>query len=90
MSNNTNEVPFLDCPECGEPLFPATARGFTDDYGEYIDHPAECRCGECDWWWWETFELTACACGARCTVDVDEDRAYAHLVDVVRVDGVTP
>ena len=86
---DNDSVPFLDCPECSEPLFPATARGFTDDFEEYIDHPLECRCGLCDWGWCETFEPTTCACGARCTVEVDEDRAYPHLVDMTHDGEVT-
>lgn len=81
---------YLDCPDCGEPLFPATARSFIDDYGKYIDHPDECRCGMCDWGWCETCEPAACDCGAHCTVEVDEDRAYAHLVAVEVPDEAEP
>jgi hypothetical protein len=65
-----DEPPYLDCPECGEPLFQATAW---------------CSFG---WGWCETFEVTTCQCGARCTVNVDEDRAYVHLED--DQDVVTP
>lgn len=48
-----DDRPYLDCPDCGEPLFPASG-------------------------------------GARCTVEVDEDRAYAHLVAVEVPDEAEP
>lgn len=91
-----DDRPHLDCPDCGEPLFPATIRGcYADDDceegGEYIEHDMTCRCGSCDWGWLETFEPTTCDCGARCTVEVsEEDRAYAHLVAVEVPDEVEP
>lgn len=79
--------PYLDCPDCGEPLFPTSGRGRTDVHGNFVEHPDACRCRWCDWVWWETIEPTACDCGARCTVEVDENRAYVHLVAVEVPDG---
>ena len=82
--------PYLGCADCGEPLFPATTRGRFDRDGNYIQHADSCCCRWCEWLWLEDAVPVRCDCGAHCTVEVDEDRAYAHLVAVEVPDEVEP
>ena len=77
---NPTDTPHLDCPNCGEPLFPATGRGlWNEETEEFNEHREACGCDQCDWVWHEDEEAT-CECGARCIVDVDEDRAWVREV----------
>lgn len=85
---STTDAPYLDCPECGKPLIPASGRGQLRD-GEYMDHRDGCRCPYCHWVWLDDGDLVTCSCGAVARValgDDDSDEgpahyAYAELVE---------
>ncbi len=87
MNNET--APFLDCPECGEPLLQATNRGRHDRDGNEIMHGLACRCRWCNWWWHEDDEPVTCACGGH---DVPHDftraifRAVGDKTDHLRAE----
>ncbi len=77
-----SDAPYLDCPECGEPLIQADARvQFFDEHSDGFDfHLIDCRCKLCEWSWTETAPVT-CPCGATARVNInDDDGAYAELV----------
>jgi hypothetical protein len=77
-----DEAPYLNCPSCDAPLFPATGRGFFDeDREEFIEHRSACRCHLCHWTWKEDEDAT-CECGAYCVISADVDGAvYVSEVD---------
>jgi hypothetical protein len=76
----TDAVPHIDCPKCGESLFPATNRGRHDDDGNYIPHRIECRCRWCDWIWFDDVAPVRCECGAVVGIDCDDNEAHAKLI----------
>lgn len=80
------QAPKLNCPNCGEGLIPATDWGADDEDGNFVTHPRECGCGDCNWQWWDNQPPVACSCGSLVRVHVDDDSAYAREVDG---DGVT-
>lgn len=75
---------FLDCPECSTPLIPAHGRGRHDQDGNYVEHRDGCRCPWCDWAWFDDADPVTCACGAVVGVKVDEDYAYATMIEEPR------
>lgn len=72
--------PTLGCPSCGEPLIAPHGRGRHDDDGNFIEHKPRCRCGRCDWFWWDDAEPVRCECGSLVGVEADGEHAYAREV----------
>lgn len=77
----TTRPPKLNCPNCGEGLIPATDWGADDEDENFVTHPFECDCGDCDWVWWDNQPPVRCSCGVLVRVEIDDDHAYAHEVD---------
>lgn len=73
-------APYLDCPECSEPLFPATRRGRHDEDRNFIRHRDECRCRWCQWIWFDNVAPVTCACGAVVGIDCEDGDATAKLI----------
>jgi len=68
-------APFLNCPDCKTPLFPADGCGYYDREGEYSEHREACECPYCEWVWFDEAEPKEC-CGVMWRIDVDDDHAY--------------
>lgn len=75
-----SDRPLLDCPNCGEPLIPASGRGGWDDDGDFVEHGEGCRCPWCEWVWHDDAEPVRCKCGALVKVAIDDEHAYATEV----------
>ena len=75
-------APWLDCPECGDPLIEAQTRGRVDRDGNEFQHRTACRCRWCDWRWIDDGVTTfRCACGTFAQVYSDEGVAFVREVD---------
>ncbi|HEY0881625.1 MAG TPA: hypothetical protein VGE37_03200, partial [Archangium sp.] len=73
--------PTLNCPACGVPLIEAQGRGRHDRDGNYIEHREGCRCAWCGWMWFDDMEPMKCTCGALVRVEIDDETAFAKVVE---------